>query len=76
MISAAMNTVIRGLVWVGISLLGAIALVTIALGRGEHINALWLVTAATASYAVGSRFYSKFIAAKVLALDAQRATPA
>jgi len=76
MISAAMNTVIRGLVWVGISLLGAIALLTIALGRGEHINALWLVTAATASYAVGYRFYSKFIAAKVLALDAQRATPA
>jgi carbon starvation protein len=71
-----MNSVIRGLVWIGISLVGALALATIALGRGEHINALWLVTAATASYAVGYRFYSKFIAAKVLALDAQRATPA
>lgn len=71
-----MKSVIRGLVWVGICLVVAIALATIALDRGEHINALWLVTAAAASYAVGYRFYSKFIAAKVLALDPHRATPA
>ena len=48
----------------------------IALHRGEQINAMWLVVAAFCSYALGYRFYSKFIAAKVLALDAQRATPA
>jgi len=66
----------RGFVWVGISLAGAVALATIALDRGEHINALWLVTAASASYALGYRFYSKFIASKVLVLDPMRATPA
>src|SRR5450631_3787537 len=66
----------RTLLWTGIALLGALALATIALHRGEQINALWLVTAAVCSYAVGYRFYSKFIAAKVLALDSQRATPA
>jgi carbon starvation protein len=67
---------LRLLLWIGIAILGALALATIALHRGEEINALWLVTAAGCTYAVGYRFYSKFIAAKVLALDAQRATPA
>src|SRR5215475_13126168 len=71
-----MNSLLRTLLWVSITLLGALALVTIALHRGEQINALWLVAAAVCSYAVGDRFYSKFIAAKVLALDPQRATPA
>ena len=46
------------------------------LHRGEQINAMWLVVAAVCTYAIGYRFYSKFIAAKVLTLDAQRATPA
>ena len=67
---------IRGLAWLAVSLAGALALATIALHHGEQINALWLVAAAAASYAVGYRFYSKFVAAKVLALDSQRATPA
>ncbi len=44
--------------------------------RGEQINALWLVIAALCCYSLGYRFYSSFIAAKVLALDANRATPA
>src|SRR5207253_2837267 len=42
----------------------------------EEINAMWLVVAAVCSYALGYRFYSKFIAARVLTLDALRATPA
>jgi len=67
---------LRPLLWIGIALLGALAFATIALHRGEQINALWLVTAAVCTYALGYRFYSKFIAAKVLALDPQRATPA
>ena len=57
-------------------MLGALALGTIALHRGEQINAMWLVVAAFCSYALGYRFYSKFVSAKVLALDSQRATPA
>src|SRR6266478_9647120 len=67
---------LRFLLWTAIALLGALALAMIALHRGEQINALWLVTAAVCTYAVGYRFYGKFIAAKVLALDAHRATPA
>ena len=53
-----------------------VAAVVIAVHRGEPINALWLVMAAACCYALGYRFYSKFIAAKILALDALRATPA
>jgi carbon starvation protein len=67
---------IRLLVWSGTALLGAVAFAIVALDRGEQINALWLVVAAVCSYALGCRFYSKFLAAKVLSLDAQRATPA
>ena len=71
-----MKSGLRLLVWTAIALLGTLAWATIALHRGEQINALWLVTAALCTYALGYRFYSKFIAAKVLALDPQRATPA
>ena len=58
------------------TLLGVAAIAVVAIHRGEPINALWLVTAATCCYALGYRFYSKFIAVKILALDALRATPA
>jgi carbon starvation protein len=67
---------IRILMWIAIALLGALALATIALHRGERINAMWLVVAAFCTYALGYRFYSTFIASKVLALDHRRATPA
>jgi carbon starvation protein len=71
-----MRSEVRTLIWIVIASLGALALSTIALHRGEQINALWLVTAAVCTYVIGYRFYSKFISAKVLALDSQRATPA
>ncbi len=61
--------------WLAVASLGALAVATIALHRGEQINAMWLVLAAICSYALGYRFYSKFVAARVLALNAQRATP-
>ena len=64
------------LLWVGVAAAAAIALGAIAFLRGEHINSLWLVVAAVCSYAVGYRFYGKFIAARVMALDDRRATPA
>jgi len=67
---------LRLLIWLAVALLGALAVATIALHRGEQINAMWLVIAATCTYALGYRFYSRFIAAKVLALDTLRATPA
>jgi len=71
-----MSKPVKVLVWSVVALSGAVALATIALHRGEEINAMWLVVAAVSSYALGYRFYSKFIAAKVLALNAMRATPA
>lgn len=71
-----MRSVLNAATWVAIALLAALAVATIALRRGESINAMWLVLAALCCYALGYRFYSKFVAAKVLALDAARATPA
>jgi carbon starvation protein len=71
-----MPKVLRILLWTFISLLGAFALATIAFHRGEQINAMWLVVAAVATYAVAYRFYSSFIAARLLAIDPLRATPA
>ncbi len=64
------------LTWGAVVLLGAGAVGVVAIHRGEPINALWLVVAAACCYALSYRFYSKFIAAKILALDALRATPA
>jgi carbon starvation protein len=64
------------LAWAGVAILGAFALGTVALHRGESINALWLVTAALCTYLVAYRFYSLFIARSVLRLDDSRPTPA
>jgi carbon starvation protein len=64
------------LLWTSVAALGAVALGTIAFHRGEPINATWFVLAAACSYLVAYRLYSAFIAAKLLALDNTRATPA
>jgi carbon starvation protein CstA len=71
-----MNRVIGHLAWFAVALLGAFALGTVALSRGETINALWIVVAALAIYLVAYRYYSLFIANKVMQLDPTRATPA
>ncbi|MGN7918000.1 carbon starvation CstA family protein [Lysobacter sp. 22409] len=62
--------------WAALAVLGAFCLGTIALRRGEHINALWIVVAAVSIYLVAYRYYSLFIAEKVMRLDPTRATPA
>ncbi len=64
------------IVWLGIALAGAGALATIALHRGEPLNATWFVLAAGCCYLVAYRFYSSFLAARVVTLDNTRATPA
>jgi carbon starvation protein len=64
------------LAWLGVAVLGAGAVGGIALARGETINSLWFIVAAVCVYAIGYRFYSAFIAARVLVLDPTRATPA
>src|SRR6202034_2040974 len=62
--------------WVLIAIAAAFAMATIAQSRGEPVNSMWLVVAAVCTYLLGYRFYAKFLAAKVLALDNCRATPA
>ncbi|MEP6730789.1 MAG: carbon starvation CstA family protein [bacterium] len=62
--------------WAVVALAGAGALAWLALSRGEHISAAWLLVASICTYAVAYRFYSAFIAAKVFALDDNRQTPA
>lgn len=62
--------------WIFVALLGATALGYVALNRGETINAMWLLTAAVCVYMVAFRFYSLYIADKVLKVDATRMTPA
>ncbi|MCX4825856.1 carbon starvation protein A [Streptomyces sp. NBC_01142] len=64
------------LLWTCVALLGAFAWGVVALARGEEISAVWLVAAALGSYAIAYRFYSRFIARRVLKLDDSRATPA
>ncbi|MBX7119358.1 MAG: carbon starvation protein A, partial [Gemmatimonadaceae bacterium] len=71
-----MNRWLSALLWAVISLAGAAAFGYLAVTRGETISAAWLLVAAVCTYAVGYRFYSKVLAAKVFALDATRATPA
>ncbi|MBE3595350.1 MAG: carbon starvation protein A [Candidatus Carbobacillus altaicus] len=68
--------VLSVLLWTAISVLGAIAFAIIALFHGETVNAAWLLIAAITTYAVAYRFYSKFIAYRIFALDDRRATPA
>ena len=56
------------LIWLAVAVLGAAAYLTIAWQRGEPLNSAYLLVAALCTYAIGYRFYSKWIAAKVLAL--------
>jgi carbon starvation protein len=64
------------IIWLLVSVAGAVAWGMLALHRGETINAAWLVVAAVGTYLVAYRFYARFIATRVLGLDPTRATPA
>ena len=70
------NSLLRHIPWLLLAVLGACALGVVALRRGEAINALWIVVASVALYLVAYRYYSLFIATKVMQLDPRRATPA
>src|SRR5580704_18514841 len=71
-----MSKAARLALWIGVGLVGAGAFAMLALSRGETVSAAWLLTAAIATYAIGYRFYSRFIAQRVFQLDATRTTPA
>src|SRR5213596_2445923 len=70
-----MNKSFKYVIWLAIALLGAWAYLVLATRRGEPVNSAYLLIAALCSYAIGCRFYSKWIAARVLALNDRRATP-
>ena len=71
-----MNNVKTGLIWLAVALIGAGAFAMLALSRGEHVNAVWLVIASVACYSIAYRFYSLFIAERIFELDDRRRTPA
>ena len=64
------------LMWLFVGILGAFSFSGIALIRGENISSLWILCAFICCSLIAYRFYSAFIAAKILALDGRRATPA
>ncbi len=70
-----MKKTLAPLLWLAVALLGAFAYVTLALHRGEHLNSAYILIAAICTYVIGYRFYSKWIAARVLVLNDRRATP-
>src|SRR6059058_3581856 len=66
----------KKLLWVTVTLLGLASLAVLALSRGEQISALWIIVAGFSGAAISYRFYSKWIATKILVLNDDRATPA
>jgi len=62
--------------WAFVAIFGAFALASIALHRGETVNALWIVVAAVSVYLIAFRYYSLFIAKRVVSVDPSRVTPA
>ncbi len=66
----------KKMLWIAVAALGLMAVIVLALSRGEQISALWIVTAGLCTFAISYRFYSKWLATKVLVLNDERATPA
>ncbi|CDH07924.1 carbon starvation protein [Xenorhabdus bovienii str. oregonense] len=70
------NKFLKHIPWVILGIIGAFCLGVVALRRGEHVSALWIIVASVAVYLVAYRYYSLYIATKVMKLDVTRATPA
>ena len=64
------------LIWVIVAIIGAVSFGILAVSKGEHVNAVWLVLAAICVYSIAYRFYSLFIATNVFELNPRRLTPA
>jgi len=76
MLALNMHRLLSSVVWIAIAALGATAFAILALTRGESISAAWILAAGVASYVIAYRFYARFLALRVFALDDRRATPA
>ena len=72
----AKTTLSSKILWSLVAIIGAISFGILAVSRGEHVNAVWLVLAAVCVYSIAYRFYSLFIATKVFELNPKRLTPA
>ena len=70
-----MKKTVYPILWFLVALLGAWAYLTLALRRSEPVNSATLLIAAVCTYTIGYRFYSRWIAARVLMLNDRRATP-
>src|SRR3982075_2842767 len=66
----------KKLVWFAVAALGTGAMAVLALSRGEQVSALWIIVAGLCAAVISYRFYSKWLATKVLVLNDERATPA
>ena len=66
----------KKLLWFAVAGLGTWAIAILALSRGERVSALWIVIAGFCALSISYRFYSKWLATKVLVLNEGRATPA
>jgi len=66
----------KKLLWIAVTLLGLGSIAILAMSRREQINALWIIIAGLCAFAISYRFYSKWLASKVLLLNDERATPA
>jgi carbon starvation protein len=70
-----MKKILWFMVWGLVAIAGAWAYAVLAFRRGEPVNSGCLIIAAVCSYAIGYRFYSRWIALRVLGVDNRRATP-
>jgi carbon starvation protein len=70
-----MKSLAAKLFWFVVALLATWAYKTLATHRDEAVNSAYILIAAVCTYAIGYRFYSKWIAARVLMLNDRRATP-
>src|SRR3954471_18250137 len=66
----------KKLLWIGITILGFFSLFVLAVSCGEPVSALWIIVAGACACAISYRFYSKWLATKLLVLNDDRATPA
>jgi carbon starvation protein len=66
----------KKLLWIAVTVLGLVSVYVLAISRGEQVSALWIIIAGLCASAISYRFYSKWLATKVLVLNDDRATPA
>jgi carbon starvation protein len=70
------NIISHYLLWFIIGIVGASSFAGIALVRNEPVSSLWFIVAFVCIQLIGYRFYSSWIACKILRVDSSKKTPA